>query len=155
MKKINKFKNKKPKDKVIKELAQHFEEDIKRSLPISIQPNGNIVYKGYYIKKNTFENWALYNLNTHDLIEQFYLKTSALMAAKAYNNIQLEKYFEIKRLDNQYWANYSDTLIYRNNIKKAKDFSRYLVLLNKLEHTEFLAEHYKEEISKMFKWSFV
>jgi hypothetical protein len=155
MKKTNKSKSKKPKDKVIKELAQHFEEDIKRTLPISIQPNGSIVYKEYYIKQNAHENWALYNRNTHDVIEQFYLKTSALMAAKAYNNIQLEKFFEIKRLDNQYWANYCDTLIYRNNIKKAKDFNRYLVLLNKLEHTEFLAEHYKEEISRMFKWSFV
>ena len=139
MKKTNK--SKKPQAKVIKQLAKQFEDDIKRTLPVSIQPNGNIVYKDYYIKKNAFDNWALYNLRTHDFIEQFYLKTSALMAAKAYNNVQLEKYFEIKRLDNQYWANYCDTLIYRNNIKKAKDFNRYLVLLNKLEHTEHLAEH--------------
>jgi hypothetical protein len=158
MKKTNKQKPKsspKSKARVVKELATHFEEDLKKSLPISIQPNGNIVYKNYYIKKNKLDNWAVYNINSHDLVEQFFLKTCALMAAKAYNNIHLEKFFEIKALDTQYWANYSDSLVYRNNIKTAKEFDRFLVLLNKLEHSEQLAEHYKEEISKMFKWSFV
>jgi hypothetical protein len=153
MKKSNK--TKKPKDKVVKELAQHFEEDLKKSLPISIQPNGNIVYKEYYIKKNANANWGLFRLTTHDQINEFYLKTCALMAAKAYSKVQLEKFTEIKQADNRYWANYCDTQIYRKNIKTAKDFDRYLILLNKLEHTEFLAEHYKEEISRMFKWSFV
>ena len=153
MKKSNK--TKKPKEKVVKELAQHFKEDFKKTLPISIQPNGSIVYKDYYIKKNSNENWALYNRHSHYQINEFYLKTCALMAAKAYSMVQLEKFTEIKQADNRYWANYSDTQVYRKNIKTAKDFDRYLVLLNKLEHTEFLAEHYKEEISRMFKWSFV
>ena len=77
------------------------------------------------------------------------------MAAKAYDAVQIEKYFEIKRLDNRYWANYCDTLIYKRNIKTAKEFERYLILLNKLEQSNALAEHYKDEISRMFKWSFV
>ena len=77
------------------------------------------------------------------------------MAAKAYNNTQLEKYFEIKRLDNRYWASYCDTLVYKKNIKTAKDFERYLILLNKLEHSNALSMHFKEEISRMFRWSFV
>jgi hypothetical protein len=89
------------------------------------------------------------------VIDQFFLKTSALMAANAYSKTNLDKFFEIKRLDNQYWANYCDTQIYRHNIKKAKEYDRYLILLNKLEQTEFKTEHYKEEISRMFKWSFV
>ena len=145
----------KPQGRVIKELAQHFEEDLKKSLPISIQPNGTVVYKSYYIKKNSNENWGLFNMNTHDQINEFYLKTCALMAAKAYSNINLDKFHEIKRADNRYWSNYCDSQVYRKNIKTAKEFERYLILLNKLEHTEFLAEHYKEEISRMFKWSFV
>jgi hypothetical protein len=148
-------KTKKPQGRVIKELAQHFEEDLKKSLPISIQPNGTVVYKSYYIKKNSNENWGLFNMNTHDQINEFYLKTCALMAAKAYSNVNLDKFHEIKRADNRYWSNYCDSQVYRKNIKTAKEFERYLILLNKLEHTEFLAEHYKEEISRMFKWSFV
>jgi hypothetical protein len=77
------------------------------------------------------------------------------MSAKAYANTRMEKYFEIKRLDNQYWANYSDTVIFAKNIKTAKDYERYLILLNRLEHSKTLADHFKEEISRMFKWSFV
>jgi hypothetical protein len=148
-------KTKKPKEKLIKDLAQHFEQDLKKSLPISVQPNGGIVYKDYYIKENKLGNWGLYNRHTHDEVNQYYLKTCALMAAKYYDIAHLDKFHEVKQLDTRYWAHFCDTQIYRKNIKTAKDFDRYLILLNKLEHTEFLAEHYKEEISKMFTWSFV
>jgi hypothetical protein len=145
----------KTKPKVVQELAKQFEADLNRSLPISIQPDGSIVYKNYYIKQTTNGNWGLFNLVTKDLIEEFYLKTSALMGAKAYNAVQLEKYFEIKRLDNRYWANYTDSIIYGKNMKTAKDFDKYQVLLTRYEHSTFLTGHFKEEISKMFKWSFV
>jgi hypothetical protein len=148
-------KTKKPKEKVIKELAQHFEADLKKTMPISIQPNGGIVYKDYYIKENALGNWGLYNRHTQDEVSQYYLKTCALMAAKYYDLAHLDKFHEVKQLDTRYWAHHCDTQIYRKNIKTAKDFDRYLILLNKLEHTEFLVEHYKEEISKMFTWSFV
>ena len=63
--------------------------------------------------------------------------------------------FEIKRLDNRYWANFTDSLIYGKNMKTAKDFDKYQVLLTRYEHSAFLTEHFKEEISRMFKWSFV
>jgi hypothetical protein len=145
----------KPRPKVVQELAKQFEADLNRSLPISIQPDGSIVYKNYYIKQIANKNWGLFNLMTKDLIEEFYLKTSALMGAKAYNAIQLEKFFEIKRLDNRYWANFTDSLIYGKNMKTAKDFDKYQVLLTRYEHSAFLSEHFKEEISRMFKWSFV
>jgi len=35
------------------------------------------------------------------------------------------------------------------------DFDRYLILLNKLEHSQAQTEQYKNEISTMFKWTFV
>jgi hypothetical protein len=148
-------KPKKSKAKVVQELAAHFEQDLNKTLPLSIQPDGSVVYKNYLVKLNEFSNWGLYSIQSRQQIDQYYLRTSAVMAAKAYNNTNLIKFFEIKQLDQKYWANYCDTLVYRNNIKTAKDFDRFQVLLNKLEHTEFLTEHYKEEISKMFKWSFV
>jgi hypothetical protein len=40
------------KPKLIKELATQFEADFKSSLPISIQPNGAIVYNNFVIKEN-------------------------------------------------------------------------------------------------------
>ena len=145
----------KSKSKVVKELAGHFEEDLKSSLPIAIQPDGSIVYKDYVVKLKKNQNWGLYDRRNNSLVEEYYLKTCALMAAKAYNRTQLEKFFEIKRLDNRYWANYCDSMIYRKNIKTAKEFERYCILLNKLEASEEQTKHFKEEISRMFKWSFV
>jgi hypothetical protein len=146
---------KKSKATVVRELAAHFEQDLNKTLLLSIQPDGSVVYKNYLVKLTELGNWGLYNIQGKHLIDQYYLKTSAVMAAKAYNSTNLIKFFEIKQLDQKYWANYSDTLVYKINIKNAKDFDRFQVLLNKLEHTEFLTEHYKEKISVMFKWSFV
>lgn len=140
--------------KLIKELVTHFEADLAKSLPIAVQPDGNIVYKNYYVKKLNNENWGLFRLGTHDYIEEYYLRTSALLGAKYYNVTNLEGFFKVKRLDNRYWSNYSNTLIYESNIKRTKDFSRYLVLLDKLENSKQHAEQYKEEISRLFKWSF-
>jgi hypothetical protein len=148
-------KPKNPRARVVQELAAHFEHDLNKTLQLSIQPDGSVVYKNYIIKINELGNWGLYNVQSRHLIDQYYLKTSAVMAAKAYNNTNLEKFFQIKHLDQKYWSNYCDTLVYKHNIKTAKEFDRYMILLNKLEHTEFLTGHYKEQISTMFKWSFV
>jgi hypothetical protein len=148
-------KTKRIKPNIVKELAEQFSHELDVKWPVHVMPNGNIVYKDYVIKELKNGNWAVYNRSSKDLIDQFFLKSCALMAAKAYNNTKLEKYFEIKRLDNSYWANYCDHLVFKKNIKTAKDFERYLILLNKLEDSDAKVKYYKEEISRMFKWSFV
>jgi hypothetical protein len=148
-------KSTKPKAKVIKELASQFEEELKSTLPISVLPNGNIAYKQYLIKHTAQGDWGIYKRTVMDPIGVFYLKSSALMAAKAYDRNDLNKMFEIKRMDTDYRNSHSDSLIFANNIKKAKDFGRYIVLLNKLEYSQERTEHFKEQISRMFKWSFV
>jgi hypothetical protein len=152
MKKTKKFKSQ---VKVIKELAAHFEEDLRKTLPITMHPNGSITYKDYVIIKNVLGNWALYDAKSQDIIEQFYLKTCAIMAAKAYSVTNLRKFFEIKQLDTSYFAHFCDNQIYRINITKTQDYSRYIILLNKLEHSESLSNNYKNKISRMFKLSFV
>jgi len=151
MKKTKKFK---PQSKAIKELAAHFEEDFKKTLPIAIQPDGSVVLSKYVIRK-TDNGWGLYNLGSNYLLEDYYLKTCALMAAKAYSNVNLTKFFEIKHLDNKYWASYSDLQVYKKNIKTTKDFERFCILLNKLEYSEDKSNYYQAAISKMFKYSFV
>ena len=152
MKKPNKSKNK---TKTIKELASSFDIELNSKMPLAVLPNGAVGYKDYLVKASKTGNWGVYNVNSKDLVGEFYLKSCAVMAAKAYHNAAMEKYFEIKRLDNRYWANHCDTMVYKRNIKTAKDFERYLILLNKLEHSAEQAEHFKEQISRMFKWSFV
>ena len=149
--KKNKFKSK----KTVKELAEHFDIELNSKLPIKMLPNGAVLYKGYIVKKESNENWGVYNVYTKDLIEQFFLKSCALLAAKAHAHVKIEEFFEVKRLDNRYWASYCDMLVYKHNIKNTPNFERYLILLNKLEHSTALTEHFKEEISRMFKWRFV
>jgi len=146
---------KKPQAKVIKELASQFEQELNKTLPISIQPNGSIVYKHYLIKTNQQGDWAIYKPGVIDPLGTFYLKTSALMAARAYDRNDLNKMFEIEHLDTDYKNNHTDSLVFANSIKKAKDFSRYLILLNKLEYSQERTQHFQEKISRMFKWSFV
>jgi threonyl-tRNA synthetase len=148
-------KQNKPKPSVIKELASQFEAELNKSLPITVRKDGSLLYKSFIIKQNNNNNWAIYHAGSKDSIDEFYLKTCALMAAKAYQSTNLNRYFEIKRLDNKYWANYSDNQVYKRNIKTAKDSERFMILLNKLEDSEAHANHFKEEISRMFKWSFV
>jgi len=145
----------KSKEKVIKELAQQFEEDFKKTLPINVQSDGSIVYKQYTIRLDNQHNWAVHNPQVIDPIDSYYLKTSALMAAKAYDKNDLNKMFEIKRIDTDYRNNHVSSLIFANNIKKTKDFEQYKILLNKLEYSQERTEHFKDKISKMFKWSFV
>jgi len=152
MKKSNKNK---PKAKVVKELAGQFEEEINKNLPVSIQPDGSLVYKDFFIKRNKLENWVVYHRHNGNPIEEYYLKSCALMAAKAYSRTDINKFFEIKNLDNKYWASYSDNQVYRKNIKTAKDFDRFQVLLNKLELSQQETDRFKDKISTMFKWSFV
>lgn len=146
---------KQPKAKIVKTLATHFEAELNQKLPVTVRPDGSIVYKDYYIKSKKNGNWALYDIRSRDQIDEFFLKTCALMAAKAYYQTNLEKFMEIKRLDSSYWANQCDNLVFRSNIKKAKDFERYLILLNRLEETELQMSYFKDEISRMFQWSFV
>ena len=145
----------KPQAKVIKELASQFEQELNKTLPISIQPNGSIVYKNYLIKTNKQGNWAIHKPGVIEPLGTFYLKTSALMAARAYDKNDLNKMFEIERMDTDYRNNHTDSLVYANSIKKAKDFSRFMVLLNRLEYSRERTAHFQDKISRMFKWSFV
>jgi hypothetical protein len=143
-----------PKPKFIKELAGQFEVDLANTLPISIQPNGDIVYKDYVIKLNNFSNWALH-YKSGPFIEQFYLKTCALMAARSYHRLDLNKFNSIRQLDRHYWTHYCDTLVFKNNIaKKTIAYDRYLILLNKLEYSQEKSDFYKNQISQSFKWTF-
>lgn len=152
---MKKYSKKYNKAKLIKELAEQFTEDFNKIHQLIVLPDGSVVYKDFLIKRLKNENYGIHHLPSKELVGQFFNKACAVMAAKAYSKTLLTKYYEIKQLDNRYWANRCDNIVYRKNIKTAKEFERYLVLLNKLEDSEHKSEHYKEEISRMFKWSFV
>jgi flagellar biosynthesis regulator FlaF len=147
--------SKKPQARVVKELAAQFEAELNRSIQLAIQPDGSIVYKEYVVRQMKNENWGVYSIHSKDLIDQFFLRSCALMAAKAYNNNHIQQFKDIKQLDTRYWTNYTEHLVHSKNIKIIKEFDRFMISLNKLEHTRDKAEYYKEEISNMFKRAFV
>jgi hypothetical protein len=115
-----------------------------------------VAYKDYIIKQTKTGSWGIFIKRTaNDCHGEFNLKTCALIAAKALAGMRLQQYNEIKSLDNKYWSNYYRSTVYQHNIKTAKDLERYLILLNKLEDSTWKANHYKDEISKLFRWAFV
>lgn len=139
----------------LKELARELNSEFGKLMQLTVLDNGNIVYKDYIVKQTKQGNWAIFNYKSKNYISQFYMKTCAILAAKAYDAINLEKFHEIKRLDTLYWSNYTDSIVFQNNIKTAKDYDRFLILLNRLEESNLKRAYYQEEISRMFKWSFV
>ena len=140
--------------KTIRELAQYFDQELQTKLPITILPNGALVYKDYLVKQLPNNNWGVFNIMNKDLKDQFHLKSCALIAAKAYTHRYFYKCNEIKDLDNSYWANYSDFVVYKNIINKSSD-EQYPILLTRLEESDYRANKVKNKISKLFKHPFV
>jgi hypothetical protein len=140
----------------VKKLADVLDIEFKKIVPLIPLPDGSVAYKNYIVKKNKAGSWCIYSKQTTNYSHgEFNLQTCALVAAKALAQMQLQRYNEIKSLDNKYWSNFYRTSVYQHNIKLAKDYDRYLILLNKLEDSTWKANHYKEEISKLFRWAFV
>ena len=146
---------KKHNHKLIKDLASQFEEEFKTSLPITVRKDGSIIYKEYHIKQDASKNWTVRYIITGDLVETFFLKTCALIAAKAYHKTDMRRFHDIKQLDRRYWASYAETQVCQAAMKKAIEFDRYQILLNKFELSTEKATKFKDEISRTFKWSFV
>ena len=140
--------------KIIKELATYFDQELQRKIPITVLPTGGLVYKNFLVKQLTNGNWGVFNIDNKDLINQYYLKSCALMSAKFYNNKQYNSCSEIKELDNGYWSNFRDTLIFTNNIKTVAE-DKYLILLTRLEESNYQTDYFKERISVLFKLAFV
>lgn len=138
----------------INELAKYFDNELEMYLPVLVLPDGSLFHKNYIIKLLNNKNWGLFNSKNGDLIEQYFMKSCALIAANAYANIDLSKFNLTKQLDSQYWSNYFDISVYEKNIKSEKDYEKYLILLDKLENSIVGAQVYKDKIAKSFKHTF-
>lgn len=139
----------------IREIANELDAEFKKHVNLVVLKDGSVVYKDYLIKENKHKNWCIYRIGGFkDLIGEFKLKTCALLAAKAYGSSNLVRYTEVKDLDTQYWSNHCDHINYKRIIKLSLDFDRYIIILNKLEDSEFKEMHFKDKITAMFRSSF-
>jgi hypothetical protein len=141
--------------KSIKELASYFDQELQASLPISVLPDGSLVYKGFLVKQLDNKYWGVYNTTSKELINDYYLKSCALIAAKEYNNRHYEKYQNIKMLDNKYASVSTDAVVFKNNIALVADENRYQIMLTRLEESTALTQYYQQLIFRLFRQSFI
>lgn len=144
-----------PSKTVIKEIASYFDQELQTTLPLSILPDGSLVYKNFLVKQLDNMNWGMYNISSKDLINQYHLKSSALIASKAYNHRHYEKYYEINNLDRKYAMLSNDTAIFKNNIDLVTDTEKYEILLTKLEESTTQFHYYQTLILRLFRQTFI
>jgi hypothetical protein len=155
MKKHSKKKPQKLNSSKLQQLAEDFGLMYDKKVQITMLPNGAVGYKNFIIKPSKTGAWAVFY--SHNLVEpvgEYNLKSCALMAAKAYNTVQINRFFEIKDIDNRYNTNYTEYLLCKQHIKIAKGLDRYIILLNKLEEADRKTQFYKERITTMFRNTF-
>ena len=117
---------KKSYNQLFNKFTEYFEQELDDNLPVLILPDKSLMYKKYLIKLIKNNNWGVFDINSGDLIEQYYLKSCALIAANAYFQLNFEKFNLIKQLDNQYWSNYFNIKVLENSIKSIKDKDRQI-----------------------------
>lgn len=140
--------------RTIKELANYFDQELHQILPLKVLANGSLIYKNHFVKKLHNNNWGVFNVLSNDLKEQYHLKSCAVMAAKAFNNKNYNRCNELKLLDNNYWSNYNNSLLYKNILPSVSD-EKYQIILTKLEESIYQVDTSKNKIYKMFKHTFI
>jgi len=136
-----------------KQLENFLEEEFKKKIPFAVLPDNSIVYKRYKIKQNKQGFWNL-NFVGGDIIDQFRIKTTAILAAKFYDQTNFNRYNQIRSLDTHYWNNSNDASFFKYRYEHAKDLEKRDIYMWRWEQADHRAKRYKEEISIMFKGNF-
>lgn len=140
---------------IINQFATYFDQELQTTLPISILPDKSLLYKNFLVKQNDQLSWELYNLNSKDLVNDYYSKSCALVAAKAYYHRHYNQYYEINDLDRMYQLWYNQTLFFKHSIDQTTDYDRYEVLLTRLEESNAKSEYFRNMILRLFRHSFI
>ena len=139
----------------VKELAKEFDEEFNSILAVKVLNDNNLVYKKFLIKQISSSDWRLIELDTKTCISEFFLKSSAILAANAYEFQHYGKYHYIKYLDRRYRANHNDFTIFKNNVKLSTTDDQREILYNRLVESEIKLSQCRHQITTMFKRIFV
>ncbi len=137
----------------VKELKKYVEQEVDRSLPVTVLPDNSLAYKKFRIKREQ-DKWNLRYIKSQDVIDSFYTKSSALLAAKFYEHNNFNLYVGIKDLDRKYYYNNVDIDIYKEQIKRTQDPIKREILYNRYDLSEHRSRLYKEQIASEFKTHF-
>lgn len=137
-----------------KQLENLIVQDIGSLMPVTVLNDKSLAYKKYRIVKNKQGLFELRYLKTNDFINKFRTKTSALLAAKFYDKNNFVRLNEVKRLDECYHTNLTDSEVFRYRVQTTKDLDRKDLFQWRFEITNQRARKYKEELTRMFKTHF-
>ena len=140
--------------KISKEQYRMMEQELLNELPIKV--NGNVItYNNYIIKQDKQGYWDLYaNFNGLDLVNKFYLRISAVMAAKQYEKSKMQEFNSILSMDSHYSKLHNDILHFRHQMKKTSDVVKKDNYLFRLQECYLKLTNIKQEIEKMYRASF-
>lgn len=135
------------------ELENFFVEEIKKEIPLVVVSDNFLLYKNIKIKRSKNGIWNLYT-KTGDKIASFKIKTTASLAAKFYDKTDFKNFSLTKVLDQGYWNNYNDSEIFKYKLKTTKDYIKRDLFVARYELAKSRADHYKKEITSLFKVNF-
>lgn len=135
------------------DLETFLKDEFKKTIPIVVLKDNSIIYKSFKIKKTKNDSWQLSFVNGNRL-DEFKLKTSAIIAAKFYDKNNFARISEIKMLDAQYWQHAMDAFIFNHRLKTVTDHEKYDIFTARWELAKDREKLYREKISRMFRFSF-
>lgn len=139
---------------VTNELYRQMERELLNELPIRVKDN-ILEYNNYVIKQHNDKFWVLYaNFNGLDFIKQFYLRISALMAAKKYEAIKMQDFNHIYALDQEYCKLYNDIEIFRFQAKKTADLAKKDNYYFRLQEAKLRLEHVRSQLENLYRTTF-
>jgi hypothetical protein len=129
---------------------------VRDSMPIVELKDGSVCFENYIIKRNNKGMYDLIQIGKRQRrnIESFYQKTSALISAKNHRKNDIMGIARIKDIDQRYWSNHSDSLLYGTLYKRTDDLVKRDIFLWRHELCRERAIQYRDQISNTFIQSF-
>lgn len=136
--------------------AQHkkIEQELLKELPIK-RHGDSIEYNNYVIRQTKDGLWALYaNFNGLDLVDKFFLRISAVMAARKYEKCLMSEFNSIKSVDQHYNQLRNDIEIFEYLIKKSTDSARKDTYYFRLQECKLRIQGVRAEVESMYRCTF-
>lgn len=141
----------------ITQYAAAIEEFVSKELavnpPITSLSNNIVVVNDLIVKKNKKEMWTLRRLSG-PIIDSFYLKSSAIIAASFYSKNNFKSYSSLKILDDMYVKNKSDATRFYQRYVKSKDPDIRDIYISRYTESLGNAETAKAQLIKQFNHLF-
>jgi hypothetical protein len=134
-------------------LETFLDQEFKTNTPLLVLKNNSILYKKLRITQTSSKKWQLLCPRRYPVAE-FYLKTSAAIAAKYYDSRQTLKIAELKSLDFNYWQSAFDVDLFKFRSRNTKDSDKVDIYLARLGLAEAKKQHYKRKITSLFALAF-